>query len=228
MNHGDGGLGPGGGGGRETKGKFHVVAKGQHVRAGWAGAEPGALIHQQTRADAPCHGVSVRCQQACLLQILAGRTKGAGQRPGNWFRHFLKFAGGIDQERRYAASGVFSGRGQQFLEILGAKDSIVVDDQEISQVRKFFEGMMPGGGEAAPEAEVFAGRNHFAREGGIFTGLCGGGVGAIVANHHGVRWKGLAVEGVEQAGEEIGAEAGGDQGDNFRRGRHRFRMYGLR
>jgi len=38
----------------------------------------------------------------------------------------------------------------------------------------------------------------------------------------------LAMERFEQAGEEVGAEAGGDQGDNFRRGRHRFRMYGLR
>jgi hypothetical protein len=90
------------------------------------------------------------------LQILASRTKGAGQRPGNWFRHFLKFAGGINQERRYAASGVFSGRGQQFLEILGGKDGIVVDDQEIGKVGELFESVPASGGEATSEAEVFA------------------------------------------------------------------------
>ena len=38
----------------------------------------------------------------------------------------------------------------------------------------------------------------------------------------------MAMEGFEQAGEEVGAEAGGDEGDNFRRGRHKFRMDDLR
>ena len=37
----------------------------------------------------------------------------------------------------------------------------------------------------------------------------------------------MAMEGFEQAGEKIGAEAGGDEGGDFRRGRHKFRMYGL-
>jgi len=62
MNHGDGGFGPGGGRSGKAEGEFHVVPEGEHVGARRAGAEPGALIHQQTRADAPCHGVSVRCQ----------------------------------------------------------------------------------------------------------------------------------------------------------------------
>ena len=140
----------------------------------------------------------------------------------------MEFAGDIDQKRGDGTGGVVVCRGEEGTEVFGCQDGVVVDHEQMGEVGKLFESQLAGGGESAPEAEVLAGRNHFAREGGIFTGLCGGGVGAIVANHHGVRWKGLAVEGVEQAGEEIGAEAGGDQGDNFRRGRHRFRMYGLR
>ena len=124
---------------------------------GWAGAEPSASIHQQARTDAPSHGESSRCQRTGLLQILTGSTKGAGQKPGDRLRHFLKIAGGINQEWRHRASGVFLGRGQQFLEVLGGKEGIVVHEQEMGQFRKFFEGMSASGGKTAPEAEVFAG-----------------------------------------------------------------------
>ena len=117
------------------------------------------------------------------MQILASRTKGAGQSPGNRLRHFLKFAGGIDQKGRHGAGGVLSGRGQQFLEVLGSEDGIVVDDQEMGEVGKFFESVLASGGETAPKAEIFAGGEKLAGNRRLLGRLHGGAVGTVIADH---------------------------------------------
>jgi hypothetical protein len=44
VGDGDGGFGPSGEGGGEAKGKFDVVAVGDHVGAGWASSEPSGSI----------------------------------------------------------------------------------------------------------------------------------------------------------------------------------------
>jgi hypothetical protein len=80
----------------------------------------------------------------------------------------------------------------------------------MGEVGKFFEGELAGGGESAAKAEVFAGRDELAGERGIFGCFECGGVGAVVADDGGERVDRLVVEGFEKAGEEVGAEAGGD------------------
>jgi hypothetical protein len=120
------------------------------------------------------------------------------------------------------------GGGEEGLKVLGRKDGVVIDDEEMGEVGKLFEGSLGGGGESAPEAEIFAGGGEVARKGGIFGCFDRFRVRTVVANHGGDGADVLAVEGFEQASEEVGAEAGGHKGDNFRRGRHKFRMYGLR
>ena len=118
--------------------------------------------------------------------------------------------------------------GEEGLEVFGRKDGVVVDDEEMGEVGKLFEGPLGGGGKSAPEAEVFAGGDEFAREGRFFACFDRFRVRAVVANHSGDGADCLAVEGVEQAGEDVGAEAGGDEGDNAGVIRHSFRMDGLR
>ena len=67
----------------------------------------------------------------------------------------------------------------------------------MGEVGKLFESQLAGGGESAPEAEVFTGGNDVAWERGVFAGLYGGGVGAVVADHSRDGADGLAVEGFE-------------------------------
>jgi len=224
MNHGDGGFGPGGGSGREAEGEFDVVAEGQHVGAGWAGAEPSFFGDQQTRADAPGHRVAAGFQGSGHFKILADGPEGSGQRPGNRFGNFLKFSSRVDQEGGDRTGGVFGGRGQQGFQIFWCEHGVIVDNQQMGEVGKFFEGELTGGGEAAAKTEIFAGGDELAREGGFFDGLDGGGVGAVVADHDREGADGLAVKGFEQAGEEVGAEAGRHEGDDARRVSHESRM----
>jgi len=224
VDDGDGGFGPGGGGGGEAEGEFDVVAKGQHVGAGWAGAEPSFFGDQQTRADAPGHRVAAGRQGAGFIKILADGAKSAGQRPRNGLGNFLKFSGLIDQKRGDRAGGVFGGRGQQGFQIFWREDGIIVDDQEMGEFGKFFQGILAGGGKSPAKAEIFAGGDELAREGGFLGGLDGGGVGAVVTDDGGEGADGLAVEGFEQAGEKVGAEAGGDQSHDFGCTRHSLKM----
>jgi hypothetical protein len=119
---------------------------------------------------------------------------------------------------------VFGGGGQEGFEVLGGEDGVVIHDQKMGKVGKFFEGELAGGGESAPEAEVLAGRDEFAREGGFFGRFECGGVGAVVADDGGERVDGLAVEGFEEAGEEVGAEASGDQSHDLGCVRHHLKL----
>jgi len=195
MNHGDGGFGPGGGGGGEAEGEFDVVTKGQHVRAGWAGAEPGFFGDQQTRADAPGHRVAAGCQGAGLFKILADGPEGAGQRPGNRLGDFLKFSSRVDQEGGDRAGGVLGGRCQQGFQVFRREDGVIVDNKEMGEVGKLFEGQLSGGGEAAAKTEIFSRGDELARKGEFFGGLNGGGVGAVVTDDGGERADGLAIQG---------------------------------
>ena len=88
----DGGFGPGGGSGGEAEGKFDVVAVGDHVGAGWASAEPSRAIGEETRADAPGHGVASGGEGSGGDEVLADGAEGAGERPGGGFGNFLKFS----------------------------------------------------------------------------------------------------------------------------------------
>ena len=92
VGDGDGGFGPSGGGGGEAEGKFDVVAVGDHVGAGWASAEPSGSIGEETRADAPGHGVASGGEGAGGGEVLADGAEGAGERPRSGFGSFLKFS----------------------------------------------------------------------------------------------------------------------------------------
>jgi len=210
VDDGDGGFGPGGGGGGKAEREFDIVTKGQHVGAGGAGAEPSFFGDQQTRADAPGHRVAAGRQGAGLFKILADGPEGAGQRPRNGLGNFLKSSFSIYQEGGDRAGGVFGGRGQQGFQIFWHEDGIIVDNQEMGEFGKLLQGILAGGGESPAKAEIFSGGDELARKGGFFSGLDGGGVGAVVADDGRKRANGLAMEGFEQAGEKVGAEAGGD------------------
>jgi len=203
VDDGDGGFGPGGGSGGKAEGEFNVVTESQHVRAGWAGAEPSFFGDQQTRADAPGHRVAAGCQGSGLFKILADGPEGAGQRPGNRLGNFLKFSGLIDQKRGDRAGGVFGGGGQQGFQVFRREDGVVVDNQEMGEVGEFFNGKSASGGESAAETEIFAGGDELARKRRLFSNLDRLRVGAIVANHGGERADGLAVEGFEKTGEKV-------------------------
>jgi len=123
---------------------------------------------------------------------------------------------------------VLGGGGEEGFEVFGRKDGVVVDHEEMGEIGKPSEGPFGGGGKSAAKAKIFFRGDELARKWGGLGGCNGRGVGAVVANHRRDGADGLAVEGVEKAGEEVGAEAGGDEGDDFRRGRHKFRMNGLR
>jgi hypothetical protein len=116
------------------------------------------------------------------------------------------------------------GGGEEGFKVFGGQDGVVVDHEEMGEVRKLFEGPLGGGGESAPEAEVFAGGSELARKGGIFGCFDRFRVRAVVANHGGDGADGLAMEGVEQASEEVGAEAGGDQSHDLGCVRHNLKM----
>ena len=134
MNHGDGGFGPGGGGSGKAKGEFNVVPEGEHVGAGRTGAEPGFFGDQQTGADAPGHRVADRGQAARLFKVLADGTEGAGEGPGDRFGDFLELAGGIDEEWRHGASGVFVCGGEEGFGVLGCQDGVVIDHEDLGEV----------------------------------------------------------------------------------------------
>ena len=183
---------------------------------------------QQTGADAPGHRVADRGQAARLFKVLADGTEGAGEGPGDRFGDFLELAGGIDEEWRHGASGVFVCGGEEGFEVFGRKDGVVVDHEEMGEVGKLFEGPLGGGGESAAKAEIFSRGGELARKGRFFGCFDRFRVRAVVANHGGDGADGLAMEGVEQAGEEIGAEAGGHKGDNAGMLGHKARMDDLR
>ena len=92
-----------------------------------------------------------------LFEVLANGPKSPGEGPGDGLGHFLKTAGGIDQEWRHGAGGVFVCGAEEGLEVLGCKDGVVVDDEEMGEIGKLSEGPLGGGGKSAPEAEVLAG-----------------------------------------------------------------------
>ena len=88
---------------------------------------------------------------------MADGTEGAGEGPGDRFGDFLELAGGIDEEWRHGASGVFVCGGEEGFEVLGCQDGVVIDHEDLGEVRKLFKSQVASGGESAAEAEVFAG-----------------------------------------------------------------------
>jgi len=152
MNHGDGGDGPGGGSGGEAKGEFNVVAKGQHVGAGRASAEPGRAIDEQAWTNAPGHRIAAGCQGSGLVKVLAYGAKGSGEGPRDRLGHHLEFAGDIDQKRGDGTGRVFGGGGEEGFEVLGGQDGVVIDHEELGEIGKLFEGSLGGGGESAAKA----------------------------------------------------------------------------
>jgi len=228
VDDGDGRFGPGGGGGREAEGKFDVVTKGQHVRTGWAGAQPSGAFNEKTRADAPGHGVASGCQGAGFFQILSDGTERPGKGPRNGLGDFLQPAGTIDQKGGHRAGGVFGGGGEKEPKIARCQNGVVIHHQKMCQSGKLFEGQMTGSGESAAETKIFSGREDFARQRRVPGGFHGGRIGAVITNHGGDRAGGLAVEGFEKTAQKFGAQAGGHEGDDYWLIGHRSRMAGLR
>jgi hypothetical protein len=123
---------------------------------------------------------------------------------------------------------VFGGGSQQGFQIFGCEDGVVIHHEEMGKFRELFDGELAGSGEAATKAEILAGGDELARQGGFFDYLDRGGVGAVVADHGGERTDRLAAERFEKTGEKVCAEAGGHEGDDARRLSHDSRMDDLR
>jgi hypothetical protein len=87
---------------------------------------------------------------------LAHGTKGSGERPRGGFGSFLKFSFGIDEERSDRAGGVLFHKGEKSGEVGWGENGVVIDNEEVSQRGKFFEGVLAGKGETATKAEVFS------------------------------------------------------------------------
>ena len=228
MDDGHGRVGPGGGGGGEAKGEFDVISKGKHVGTGRTGAQPGGSINEKARAEAPGHRVSSGCQGAGFFQILAHGTERPGEGPSNGLGNFLQPADRVDQKWRDGSGGEFGGGGEQGGEIARCQEGIVIDHQEVGQIRKLFQGPLSGGGESASKTEVPAGRKDLGGKAGMFGGFHGGRIGAVIANHGREGANGLMVKGIEKAGEKTGAKTGRDQDDDLGFLRHKSSMALLR
>lgn len=87
---------------------------------------------------------------------MAHGAKGAGKRPRGGFGSLLKFSFGIDEERSDRAGGVLFHRGEESGEVGGGENGVVINNEEVSEGGKFFEGVLASKGEAATKAEVFS------------------------------------------------------------------------
>ena len=87
---------------------------------------------------------------------MADGTKGAGERPRDGFGSFLKFSFRIDEERSDRACGVLFQRGEKSCEIGGGENGVVINNEEVGEGRKFFQGVLASKGETATKAEVFS------------------------------------------------------------------------
>ena len=83
-------------------------------------------------------------------------AEGAGERPRDGFGSFLKFSVGIDEERSDRAGGVLFHRGEKSGEVGWGEDGVVINNEEVSQRGKLFEGVLASKGETAAKAQVFS------------------------------------------------------------------------
>ena len=156
MGDGHRGFGPGGGGGGEAEGKFNIVAVGNHIGAGRTGAKPRLFLNEEAGTDAPGHRVTRGGEGTGGGEVLADGAEGAGKRPRGRLGGFLKFAFKIDEERGDRAGGVLFHRGEESGEVGGGENGVVINNEEVSEGGKFFEGVLASKGEAATKAEVFS------------------------------------------------------------------------
>ena len=68
----------------------------------------------------------------------------------------MKFSFGIDEERSDRAGGLLFHGGEKSGEVGGGENGVVIDNEEVSQRGKLFEGLLTRQGEAATKAEVFS------------------------------------------------------------------------
>ena len=87
---------------------------------------------------------------------MAHGAKGAGERPRGGFGSLLKFSFGIDEERGDRAGGVLFHIGEEGGEVGWGENGVVINNEEVSEGGKFFEGVLASKGEAATKAEVFS------------------------------------------------------------------------
>ena len=87
---------------------------------------------------------------------MADGPKGTGERPRGGFGSFLKFSFGVDEERSDRAGGVLFHGGEKSGEVGGGENGVVINNEEVSEGGKFFEGVLASKGEAATKAEVFS------------------------------------------------------------------------
>ena len=111
---------------------------------------------------------------------------------------------------------------------MGCQNGVVIHHQKMCKIGKLLEGQLTGGGESAAETKIFAGREDFAREGGVLGGFHRGRVGAVITNYDGDGANGLVMKRLKKTGKKFGAEARGHKSDDFGLGGHTPRMAGLR
>ena len=170
MGDGNRGLGPSGGGGRETEGKLDVVAVGDHIGARRAGAEPSGAIDEEAGSDTPGHGITGGRKGAGCGEVLANGAEGACQSPRGGFGNFLKLASGIHQKGSNRTDRMFLHRRYKSSEVGGRENGVVIDDEEVREGWKFGEGGLSGKGKASSEAKIFAGGKKLGGDGGVLDG----------------------------------------------------------
>jgi hypothetical protein len=68
----------------------------------------------------------------------------------------LKFSFGIDEERSDRAGGVLFHRGEKSGEVGWGENGVVIDNEEVSEGGKLFEGVLACKGEAATKTQIFS------------------------------------------------------------------------
>jgi hypothetical protein len=87
---------------------------------------------------------------------LADGTKGAGEWPRDGFGSFLKFSDGIDEERSDRADGLLFHRGEESGEVGWGENGVVINNEEVGEGRKFFQGVLASKGETATKTQIFS------------------------------------------------------------------------
>ena len=170
MGDGNRGFGPSGEGCGKAEGKLDIVAVGDHIGAGRAGAKPSGAIDEETGADAPGHGITGGRKGAGCGEVLANGAEGACQSPRGGLGNFLKLASGIHQKGSNRTDRMFLHRRYKSGEVGGRENGVVIDDEEVREGWKFGEGGLSGKGKASSEAEIFAGGEKFGGDGRVLGG----------------------------------------------------------
>jgi len=170
VGDGNRGFGPSGGGCGKAEGKLDVVAVGDHIGAGRAGAEPSGAIDEEAGSDTPGHGITGGRKGAGCGEVLANGAEGACQSPRGGFGNFLKLASGIHQKGSNRADRMFLHRRYKSGKVGGRENGVVIDNEEMRKGGELGESGLCGKGKASSKAKIFAGGEKLGGDGRVLGG----------------------------------------------------------